>query len=165
MAKSKYNSDFPQLVEMYLREGMTEIQAAKRLGVSKTTFEQYKVQYPDFLAAIKKGKAPVDFEVENALLKRALGYEYTERKVETAEIETEEGSQPVPGKKVTETIKQVVPDVTAQIFWLKNRNPERWRDVKGVELTGKDGGPVRQEQCVTAPEVVKAVKDLAASFL
>jgi hypothetical protein len=165
MAKSKYNSDFPQLAEMYLREGMTELQAAKRLGVSKTTFEQYKVQFPDFLAAIKKGKAPVDFEVENALLKRALGYTYTERKEEMAEIDTGEGVQPVPGKKVTETIKEVAPDVTAQIFWLKNRQPHRWRDVKGVELTGKDGGPVRQEQNITAPEVAQAVKDLAASFL
>lgn len=166
MAKSKFTEEFPQLVEMYLRQGLTEAQAAKKLGVSVSTFEHYKTQYPEFLEAIKKGKAPVDFEVENALLKRALGYEYTERKEEMAAIESEDGSTMVPGKKVTETVKHVAPDTTAAIFWLKNRQPERWRDVKGVELTGKDGGPVEQQSTtvLSAPEVSEVLNEFLSKL-
>ncbi|NTW34547.1 MAG: transposase [Syntrophobacteraceae bacterium] len=157
MAKSKYTEDFPQLVEMYLRQGMTEAQAAQRLGVSKSTFEQYKVQYSDFLDAIKKGKAPVDYEVENALLKRALGYTFTE----TKEVkERHDGGLEVV-KERTETTKEVAPDVTAQIFWLKNRRPDRWRDSKAMEVTGKDGGPIEQQQktTITAPEATEILNE------
>ena len=53
------------------------------------------------------------------LLKRALGYEYTEKKIE---IEANGG------KKITQTVKHMAPDTTAQIFWLKNRRPDKWRD-------------------------------------
>jgi hypothetical protein len=135
MAKKKYTDEFPALAEMYAREGMIEVDIAKKLGVSETTFESYKNKYPEFLAALKRGKEPVDFQVECALLKRALGYTYTETKREMVKLD--DGADVV--RSMTETIKEVVPDVTAQIFWLKNRNPQRWRDVKGVEMTGKDG--------------------------
>ncbi|NTU49297.1 MAG: hypothetical protein HGA87_00110 [Desulfobulbaceae bacterium] len=155
MAKNKYTTEFPQLVEMYLREGMTEAQAAKKLGVSVATFETYKNRYLEFLEAIKRGKAPVDFEVENALLKRALGY-----KVDDIHVSNYMGDV-----TITPIIKVYPPDVTAAIFWLKNRQPARWRDVKGVELTGKDGGAVVQEVAVSAPEIAKAVQELAKTFL
>lgn len=151
MAKSKYTEDFPPLVEMWMRQGLTEEQAAKNLGVSRSTFEEYKVRHPDFLAAIKRGKAPVDFAVENALLKRALGYTYTERKEETSEPDS--GTE-IPSKRVTVTVKEVSPDTTAAIFWLKNRKPDRWRDVKGVELTGKGGGPVEQQSRIEPSEAL-----------
>jgi len=134
---------------------MTEAQAAKKLGVSVATFETYKNRYPEFLAAIKRGKAPVDFEVENALLKRALGYEADDIHV----------SNYMGDVTITPIKKVYPPDVTAAIFWLKNRQPARWRDVKGVELTGKDGGAVVQEVAVSATEVAKAVQELAKTFL
>lgn len=150
MAKSKYREDFPQLVEMWMRQGLTEEQAAKNLGVHESTFEDYKKRYPEFSEAIKRGKAPVDFEVENALLKRALGYEADDVHVSN-----------YMGEVTITPIKKVYPpDVTAAIFWLKNRRPDRWRDVKGVELTGKDGGPVEQKASVDAPEVVEAINSL-----
>ena len=65
----------------------------------------------------------VDIQVENALLKRALGYEYMEERVEISEKD---------GRKVIQMTKTVPPDTTAQIFWLKNRRPDQWRD-KPVE--------------------------------
>ena len=73
--------------------------------------------------ALKKGKEIVDIQVENALLKRALGYEYMEERVEISEKD---------GRKVIQMTKTVPPDTTAQIFWLKNRRPDQWRD-KPVE--------------------------------
>lgn len=78
----------------------------------------------------KRGKEVVDREVENALLKRALGYSYDEITQETVDGELE----------VTKVVtKQAIPDTTAQIFWLKNRKPKEWRDRKETELSGNIG--------------------------
>ena len=79
---------------------------------------------------LKKGKEVIDFEVENALLKRALGYNYTEKTYETNYNETLGRYVKTLTKEVT---KQVSPDTTALIFWLKNRKPEKWRDKIDVE--------------------------------
>lgn len=119
-AIGKYSPDFPQLVEMYAREGLIDSDIAKKLGISNDTFYEYKKRHPEFAEALKKGKAPVDFEVENALLKRALGYEYEEV--------TEESGTNEKGTWTKKTVakKFIAPDVTAQIFWLKNRRPDRW---------------------------------------
>lgn len=76
------------------------------------------------IGRLKKGKEVIDRQVENALLKRALGYEYKEiKEKEEAGVITER----------TTTIKQVIPDTTAQIFWLKNRKPDKWRDKQEYE--------------------------------
>lgn len=135
MAKSKYDPDtFPLLAEGYAREGLTDKQIAKKLGISKATFYVYENKYKDFSDSIKKGKAPVDIVVENKLLQRATGYEYDEvREESTKDIETGK----VTLVRVVTTTKQIVPDVTAQIFWLKNRKAEKWRDVKNLEHAGK----------------------------
>ena len=116
-------------VQGWARNGLTCEQMAHNLGVSLTTFYKYQAQETEFANAIKKGKEVVDFEVENALLKRALGYSYVEVK--------EEIEYGVVTKR-TKTVKQVPPDVGAAAFWLKNRKPTEWRDRKeiGAELQG-----------------------------
>lgn len=127
MAKSKYEEFvLPKLtlVEGWARDGLTDKQIADNLGISKDTFYKYKNRYTDFSDSLKKGKEVVDYEVENALLKRALGYKYDEVTIE----EFEDGS--VKTKTVT---KEVIPDTTAQIFWLKNRKPDKWRDKQSIE--------------------------------
>ena len=132
MAKLKYTEDFPTLAEMYARDGLIDKDIAKKLGISEDTFYKYIKNYKEFSDAIKRGKAPVDFQVENAMLKRALGYDYTE---ETIEYENVNGNPVIKGKK---TIKKHVPsDIGAGIFWLTNRNNEKWkrnRDVQKIEL-------------------------------
>ena len=82
MAKSKWPEvkEKLNLVEKWKRDGLTELQIAKNLGISKATLEEYKKIHPDFLAAIKRGKEVFITEVENALAKRALGFEYEETK-------------------------------------------------------------------------------------
>ena len=122
MAKGKYERwmepDGLTLLEGWARDGLTDEQLAKKMGIGTRTLYEWKEKHPQISQALKKGKEIVDIEVENALLKRALGYEYTEEKVEISEKD---------GKKVVQTVKHVVPDTTAQIFWLKNRRPEKWR--------------------------------------
>lgn len=123
MAKSKYFTHVEPkliLIEGWARDGLTDEQIYNNLGISKDSFYKYKKQYSDFSDSLKRGKEIVDYEVENALLKRALGYEYDEITYEN-------------GEEVKRVTKQVAPDTTAQIFWLKNRKPDKWRDKQVIE--------------------------------
>ena len=136
MAKSKYESHVKPklfLIECWARDGLTDEQIAKKLCIGKTTLYKYIDEHSELSERLKKGKEVVDYKVENALLKRALGYEYTEEKVEVEQA----SSGAVISRKVIQTVKQVVPDTTAQIFWLKNRKPDKWRD-KPPEKNGDD---------------------------
>lgn len=133
MAKSKYHPDFPLRAQDYARQGMIDTEIAAKLGISEKTYYDYQKKYPQFLQAIKAGKAPVDVEVENALLKRARGYEYEEVTVEYAPAKKGEKAQATRVKKVT---KQVIPDTRAQEFWLKNRRSGFWRDRQDIEFPG-----------------------------
>ena len=81
MAKSKWETHVKDkliLVEAWARNGLTDEQIAKNLGISKDTFYKYKKEHTDFSDSLKRGKEVIDIEVENALLKRALGYKYNE---------------------------------------------------------------------------------------
>lgn len=113
-------------IENWARMGLTDEQIAKNMGVNKTTLYDWIKKFPDISNSIKKGKAPIDFEVENALFKRAIGYEYEE--VETI-IEEIDGKQ---RKRIKKIKKVALPETSAMIFWLKNRKPEQWRKLNPV---------------------------------
>lgn len=135
MASGKYHDWLTEegllKIEGWARDGLTDEQIAKNIGIGYSTLQAWKSKYRDIQATLKRGKEVVDREVENALLKRALGYTYNEVTQEANEF----GELAV-SKVVT---KQVSPDVTAQIFWLKNRKPKEWRDRKETELSGNIG--------------------------
>ena len=103
------------LLEGWSRDGLTNEQIANNIGINVKTLYDWKNKESNICNALKKGKEVIDIEVENALLKRALGYKYDEITYENG-VET---------KRVT---KEVQPDTTAQIFWLKNRKRMQWRD-------------------------------------
>lgn len=65
-------------IEGWARDGLADKQIAENIGVSERTFTEWKKKFPSVSSVLKKGKEVVDRQVENALLKRALGYEYTE---------------------------------------------------------------------------------------
>ena len=134
-------------LEGWARDGLTDKQIALyKIGCSEVSFTRWKTRYPEIKIALKKGKEPVDIKVENALLKRALGYEVEESSTEVYE---ENG---VKKKHIKRTVKQIPPDVTAQIFWLKNRRPDKWRDKWEVV----DGSAVEK-----LDEILDAVKTSA----
>lgn len=137
--KTLYDAaNFPLLGEGYARNGLNDRQIAKNLGISKTVFYEYQHDYPEFADAIKRGRKPVDIEVENALLKRALGYDYEEK---LSEVELDAQGNPKPTK--VKTVKKHVPgDVGAMAFWLKNRKKSEWKDRHSHELGGEDGKPI-----------------------
>ena len=134
MAKSKWETHVKDRlieVEGCARDGLTDEQIAKNLGINIATLYRYKNDYCEFCEALKRGKEVVDREVENALLKRALGYNFVE---ETTE-ELPDGST-----KSKTVIKHIPGDTTAQIFWLKNRKPDVWRDKTAIEHSGEIKG-------------------------
>lgn len=111
-------------IEGWAREGFTDAQIAAKMGVSTTSLYDYQIKFPVISDALKRGKAPVDDEVENALLKRAKGgFEVKERR-----IEKWKDADGVEREHTVIITREVPPDTTAQIFWLKNRRPDLWRD-------------------------------------
>ena len=109
-----------ELIEGWARDGLIDEQIAEKMGIHVATLYEYKKKYPELSETLKKGKEIIDRQVENALLKRALGYDYEETKVTM----TDKGSK---SKRIERTTKHAQPDTTAQIFWLKNRKPDEWR--------------------------------------
>lgn len=123
--------------------GLTDEQIASNMGIGRSTLYEWKAKHEVITNALKKGKEVVDIQVENALLKSALGYDYTE----VTEERIDDTGEMVVAKKVT---KHILPNTTAQIFWLKNRKPAEWRDRKDLEHSGKDGGPIQIEALTSA---------------
>lgn len=113
------------LVEGWKRDGLTDEQIARNLGVSKHTLIKWKKNIPDFLDAIKKGKEVSDYELENALHKRAVGYYYEEKTV------TNKG-------EVVKIKKYEHANPTSLIFALKNRLPHKYRDKVEQEITNRN---------------------------
>lgn len=118
----------------WARAGLTDEQIAKNIGINPCTLYEWKKKSVKISKALKKGKEVVDFEVENALCKRAKGYRYKEIIKELVKNE-ETGEKEL--TVVREVEKEMPPDVTAAIFWLKNRKPDVWRDRKN-ELVNSD---------------------------
>jgi hypothetical protein len=118
-----------------------DAQIAKNMGIGEATLYRYKANHPEIKEALRKGKEVVDIEVENAMLKRALGYtvRIVEQKIDKfGDVHDCERDVHIPG------------DVTAQIFWLKNRRRQQWRDK--VEYSN-DGGEISK-----LDEILKEIK-------
>ena len=134
MAKGKYQEWLePEgllKIEGWAKDGLTEEQIAEKIGISRSTLSSWKEKYSDILDSLKRGKEIIDRQVENALLKRALGYEYDET---TKEAVKDPNTGEINMKTTKIVRKQVIPDTTAQIFWLKNRKPDKWRDKQEIE--------------------------------
>jgi len=125
------NDEKLTLVEGWKRDGLSDEQVAKNLGVCVATVQDWKKKYSSFLEAIKKGKEVSDYELENQLHRRAMGYEYEEKEV-TVNKQKE-------STIVKKTIKQMPPDTVALIFSLKNKLPMKYKDKQDIEHTGNLG--------------------------
>lgn len=125
-------------LEGWARDGLTDVQIAHNIGIHIGTLYEWKKRYPKFNDAIKRGKEVVDIIVENALLKSALGYRYDEVTKVRIDDEASGKSEIVEVKRVT---KDMAPNPTSLIFWLKNRKPEVWRDSKKVDANIEVNNP------------------------
>lgn len=144
MAKGKYEywltPDGLLKLEAWARDGLTDEQIAENMNIVASTLYEWKKRYPEISEALKRNKELVDIEVENALLKKALGFKENIRKaIKVKEVLYENGKRKSEKEHIEYADEEVFvpPDTTAQIFWLKNRRPERWRDKQDMELSGE----------------------------
>lgn len=143
---TKYSPEYPNQLRTYAathqkKFGCTQDEVAQLFGVSRKTVTEWLKKFPEFKEAFDECSRGPNALVENATLKRALGYEY---------VETKEKSN----GDIEITTKHIPGDVTAQRFWLQNRDPERWRT---DEL--RISGHISTEQTNELKEFVENVLD------
>lgn len=109
--------------------GATDAELANFFEVAVSTISLWKVQHPEFSEALNPAKDVSDDRVQRSLYQRAMGYEHDEIDIR------------VVGTKLVKTPirKHYPPDVTACIFWLKNRRPQQWRT--DPDPNGGEGKP------------------------
>lgn len=118
------------LIGGWARDGLTDEQIARNMGVSRSTLQEWRKRFPVISTTLKRNKDVADREVENALYKNAVGYAYTES---TRELRYNRTTGQYEMIVTREVVKHVKPDTVAQIFWLKNRRPDLWRDKQDVD--------------------------------
>ncbi len=122
---SKYDPKFhPQVVKWMARHGLTDDEIADELDIVRSTFYKWKNDFPEFSDSLKESKELPNSKIQDSLYKRALGYEYDE-------IETYYDKDGNESSKIK--LVHVKPDVTAQIFFLKNRMRNEYRDVQHIK--------------------------------
>ena len=120
---SSYKPEFAKMARHLCKLGATDADLAEAFGVSVVTIDNWKIKYPEFLGSLKASKEEADNRVERSLYARATGYSYDAVKI----FCSKDG-------KITKVpyTEHVPPDVTACLFWLKNRQPEFWRDAQNM---------------------------------
>lgn len=129
MAKGKYQQWLTEeslaRIRGWKMRGLTDEQIAKNMGISPATLYNWERDHLEFLEALKTGKDEADMMVENALFQSAVGYDYEEI---TEELKWDNKTRSYVMKVTKRQTKHQAPSNTAQIFWLKNRRAEQWRD-------------------------------------
>jgi transcriptional regulator with XRE-family HTH domain len=139
---TKFNSAVKAKLLGLAARGKTDVEMARAVGIARTTLDNWKREHPEFFAQLKEAKAVADLAVEASLFQRALGYQHPETKV---------FCNTTSGEIFTKTVmKHYPPDVTAQIFWLKNRIPKEWRERTGREGDLPDEGDEAQVKSAEA---------------
>ena len=127
---SAYQSEFANIAFRHTLLGATDKDLAAAFSVSEQTVNAWKKEFPKFLESIRAGKAEADANVVNSLYGRATGYSHPDTDIRTVSV-----GGGMSSIVQTPIIKHHPPDVTAQIFWLKNRRPELFRDKPEVSVT------------------------------
>ena len=148
--KTSFKQEYIQLAENYALLGATDAEIAEFFSVSEQTLNSWKKKFPQFLESLKKGKAVADSNVASKLYNRAIGYDCKATKIVTYE------------GKVTDQVEYVEhypPDTTAAIFWLKNRQPGKWRDKKEVENQVKLGDELESMSDEELAAIIRGEKE------
>lgn len=118
-------------IQGWVRKGLSNDQIAENMGIDRSTLYDWVKKYTDFADVLKRTKEVTVYEVEDAMFKAAKGY-YVE---ETKTITNKDGKT----LRVETNKKWVPPNTTAQIFYLKNKDPENWRERNDVSVTASNG--------------------------
>lgn len=133
----KYNPIYIDIVKELAIEGYIESEIQKIIHISVRTFNKWKKEHPEFLKALKEGKKSPDQRVVKALYKNAIG--------ETVNVEkalvVSDGSNLGSHVEIVKVKEHRPGNVTAQIYWTKNRLPKEWKDRISNEISNTDGEP------------------------
>lgn len=138
--KSKYETNVkPRLLEIaaWCRDGLTDKEIAEKLGISQDSFYVYKNKHTEFSDTLKETKEIADIKVENSLNKNANGYDYEEQTVVMKkEVIYKDGKRvkEVTYPEIITITKHKEAETKAQMFWLQNRKPEKWRNQSQIDL-------------------------------
>lgn len=148
MAKGKYEQwqteEGMELLRGWARNGLTDEDIAANMGISRSTLSEWKKNYPDISDALKRGREYADMRVENQMYQNAVGYTYTEQqaiKVKRTYWDNAGRKCEAEDVKIVDVVRYHPGETTAQIFWLKNRRPEEWRD----KIITEQEGPMNVE--------------------
>lgn len=109
--------------------GLTDVQMADIFGVAESTFNLWKLKHEEFSESLTRGKSLADAQVAESLYKRACGYSHKAVKIFNSD------GAPL----IVPYTEHYPPDTPAATLWLKNRQPDKWRDKQDHEHTGKNG--------------------------
>ena len=130
---TKYQDSFVDYAYKLTLLGLIDRELAFFFGVSESTLNRWKQRYPEFEKSIKRGKAIADIEVVEALYKSAIGFSYEESVVKEFNGKVE----------VIKTTKHRPPSPTAMIFWLRNRQPDKWSNNPSPKIEEENAQPVQ----------------------
>ena len=130
---SSFKPEYVEQAKKLAAKGFTDREIAEFFDIDERTVNRWKHDHDDFCQSLKVGKDEADARVEQSLYRRALGYTHDAVKIHVA---SDGGITQVP------FTEHYPPDTTAAIFWLKNRKRDEWRDIKAVEASGPNGGPI-----------------------
>lgn len=125
---TEYKAAYAEGARKLAQLGATDAEIADFYEVDVRTIYRWKNTHDEFCQALKAGKEIADDRVERALYHRAIGYEQEEVKIFMPAGANKPVYAPFTAK--------IAPDTTAAIFWLKNRQPDQWRDVTRTEHAG-----------------------------
>lgn len=129
---SDFKPEYTQRVAELCATGLTDEEVAQELGCSVRTLYRWQHGNPEFCQALKLGKVAPNERVKQSLYHSAIGFRYTEQ--QAIKVKDGDGVERV---EVVEVERACPPNPTAQVFFLKNRVPEEFRDKQ--EITGADG--------------------------
>lgn len=136
--------EYLERVKGWARDGLTDDDIARNMMINVSTLRRWKHEHPEIADALRIGKDSADRIVENALYKSACGYKIKVKKpvrVRRVEYDPETGRKTAEQEtwQAVEEEVYIAPQVTAQIFWLKNRKPEQWRDKTDMTVAPSNG--------------------------
>lgn len=166
MARGKYEywltPEGLMKLDGWAKDGLSDEQIANNIGISRSTLNDWKNKYPDISDTLKKGKDVADRMVENALFQNAVGREYTVKEpMKVKEVKYKDGKRISEKEEVVYVEKQVVipPSTAAQIFWLKNRKPDTWRDKQDIHVKDDTEKQEKINNIASILEQMKPVKE------
>lgn len=129
---TKYKEEYDKQAYKLCLLGAIDTELASFFEVAESTIYEWKINHESFSESIKRGKELADANVASRLYERAMGFTHPDEEIKVLSLGTGMGSEieRVPVTKV------YPPDTTAAIFWLKNRQPKKWRD--RVDVTTLD---------------------------